>query len=259
MSNARPLHSIEALVQELHQLGIRPGDTVMVHASLRAVGPTEERADGVVKALLIALGNAGTLLSYTDYLATDEVPYFDPSRSPAQPDHGILAEVIRTWPGARRSLNPGASMSVLGAQADWLAADHPLSYGYGPGSPLHKFVSLNGKVLLLGSDLDNVTLLHLAEHLAALPGKRVIHPVERMWSPDGLQEVQYEEFDTSEPILDGMPENYFSILVSGFIEYSSARSGKIGQATAWLLSAPELLRYAVTRMEREFGQMNAQP
>ncbi len=83
---------------------------------------------------------------------------------------GILAEFIRTTPGARRSGNPGASVAAIGAQAEWLTADHPLDYGYGPGSPLAKLVEAGGKVLMAGAPPDTMTLLHHAEHLARIPG-----------------------------------------------------------------------------------------
>ena len=101
-------------------------------------------------------------MAYVDYEKTDDVPYFDPSRSPAASDYGVFAEIVRTWPGAIRSENPGASTVAIGARAAWLCADHPMNYGYGKGSPLDKLVEANGKVLLLGSDLDHVTLLHYA-------------------------------------------------------------------------------------------------
>jgi len=49
--------SREALVRALRQLGVRAGDAVMVHASLRAVGPVEGGAEGVLDAYL-AQGSA---------------------------------------------------------------------------------------------------------------------------------------------------------------------------------------------------------
>ncbi|WP_109022211.1 AAC(3) family N-acetyltransferase [Leptospira kobayashii] len=37
--------------------------------------------------------------------------------SPASYDHEILTDIIRTWPGAVRSLNPGASTIAIGPLA----------------------------------------------------------------------------------------------------------------------------------------------
>ena len=35
----------------------------------------------------------------------------------------------------------------MGARAQWLCAEHPLHYGYGPGSPFAKLIEAGGKVL----------------------------------------------------------------------------------------------------------------
>ena len=36
--------------------------------------------------------------------------------------NGIIAEFVRTMPGARRSGNPGASVAAIGKLADWITA-----------------------------------------------------------------------------------------------------------------------------------------
>jgi aminoglycoside 3-N-acetyltransferase len=250
--------SIEAarfkLHKQLRDLGLAQSDTVMVHASLRAVGPIEGRAATLVEALLDVLGAEGTLVAYVDYEKTSEVPYFDRTRSPASISHGVFAETVRSWPEAVRSENPGASTSAIGARAAWLCAEHPMDYGYGAGSPFAKLVDVGGKVLLLGSDLDNVSLLHHAEDRAALPRKRVIRVVEPVLFEGQLRDVTFEEFDTSYPIMSEMPEHYFEDIVSELIAKGGARSGKVGDALSYLFSARELVQFAIEKMEREFGR-----
>jgi aminoglycoside 3-N-acetyltransferase len=234
------------LTDDLAALGLRPGDTVMVHASMRAVGG---RAEAVVQALLDVLGPFGTLMVYVDFEPTEEVPQFDLARSPAMGDHGVFAEVVRRWSGAIRSANPGASMVALGARAAWLCADHPLNYGYGPGTPLARLVEAQGRVLLLGSHLEHVTLLHHAEHLARLPNKRVIRVEYKI----GGETVEIEEFDTSDGVVEAMPEGYFGSVMRMFVATGQAEAGPVGGATALLMSAEALTRFAVETMERELG------
>jgi aminoglycoside 3-N-acetyltransferase len=233
------------LVEDLKRLGLRDGDVVMVHASMRAVGG---RAEEVVEALLAALGPAGTLLAYVDYEPTPEVPDFDLALSPAVADHGVLAETIRRWPGAVRSANPGASVVAVGPHAAWLCADHPLSYGYGPGSPFAKLVEVRGKVLLLGSHFDHVTLLHHAEHLARLPDKRVVRYTVR----SGGVELAIEEFDTSQGVVAAMPDAYFDRVVRTFVAKGGCSVNRVGNARSVLLPAVELVAFAVEHMERDF-------
>lgn len=238
------------LTGDLQRLGVEAGGVVMVHASMRAVGG---RAEDVVAALLEVLGPHGTLMAYVDFEPTPEVPDFDLARSPASASHGVLAEVVRRWPGAVRSANPGASMVAVGARAGWLCDEHPLDYGYGPGTPLARLVEARGYVLLLGSHLDHVTLLHHAEHLAQLPGKRIVRHTFR----SGDRELSIEEYETSEPIVASMPYAYFDHVVRAFVASGGARIGPVGGATSHLLPAAELVQFAVGMMEREHGGAGA--
>ncbi len=232
------------LESDLRRLGIVSGDVVMVHASMRAVGG---RAEEVVSALLSAVGSEGCVFAYIDFESSDEPLVFDLETSPAAEDHGILAEVIRRWPGARRSANPGASVAAIGGRAEWLTANHPMSYGYGPGSPFAKLVDASGKVLLLGSHFDHVTLLHHAEHLADLPNKRVVRYAVRV----GTDLLTIEELDTSEGVVDHMPELYFDRVVRAFVDGGGASVGRVGGAVSYVLPARELVAFAVEAMERD--------
>ena len=54
--------SVEELVADLRRLGVRLGDALIVHASLRRIGPVEGRAAGVVAALDSAVGPTGLLV-----------------------------------------------------------------------------------------------------------------------------------------------------------------------------------------------------
>ena len=55
-----PRWTVEHLVADLRRLGVVEGDLLMVHASLRAIGPVLGGADGVIDALEVAVGPSGT-------------------------------------------------------------------------------------------------------------------------------------------------------------------------------------------------------
>src|SRR5690606_2437493 len=57
-----PAATQESLVQDLHHAGIAAGDAVIVHSSMRSLGPVEGGADAVIDALLAAVGARGTVL-----------------------------------------------------------------------------------------------------------------------------------------------------------------------------------------------------
>ncbi len=255
-----------ALRTDLERLGVRPGDDVMVHAALRRVGPMLNGPDALIGALLDAVGPTGTVLAYTDWdarydeLLDDDgrvperwrqhVPPFDPAASRSIRDNGALPEFLRTTPGARRSGNPGASVAALGARAEHYTADHPLPYGYGAGSPLARLVERRGRVLMVGAPLDTMTLLHHAEHLADVAGKRVIRTEVPFRTADGGVEWQVlEEFDTTDPILDGLPDDYFATIVEEFLAAGNGARGTVGAAPSVLVDAAAITSFTVTWLE----------
>jgi aminoglycoside 3-N-acetyltransferase len=258
------------LAGDLRRLGLQPGDAVELHVSLRAVGWVVGGPDVLIQALLDVLSPTGTLMMACSWIDgtygmeewppewrqayLEECPAFDPASSRA--DHrelSIVAECLRTWPGARRSSHPDFSVCAVGAKAEWLTADHPWQYGYGPGSPLAKLYEIGGNVLVLGASLDTITLLHYAEHLADIVGKRVVRyrmPVleagQRVW-------CEIEEFDTSSGVVAGMPENCFELIARDYLAAGEGRAGEVGNAAAYLFDARPLVDFAVGWLEREYG------
>lgn len=257
------------LADDLRTLGLQPGDTVLAHGALSKVGRMLNGPDIVIGALLDAVSPAGTVLAYTDWDARyDElltpdgrvperwrphIPPFDRRSSRASRDNGALPEFLRTWPDAHRSANPGASVAAIGTQADWFTADHALDYGYGPGSPLGKLVEAGGKVAMIGAPWDTVTLLHHAEHLADLPGKRVIRYEVPIAGDRGTAWRMIEEFDTSRPVVDGVSEDYFADIVGEFVDIGHGSRGPVGGADTLLLDAAAIAGFAVSWLESRTG------
>ncbi|HLU55545.1 MAG TPA: aminoglycoside 3-N-acetyltransferase [Pseudonocardia sp.] len=263
---AEPFLTRADLRADLQELGLRPGDAVLAHGALSKVGPMLNGPDAVIGALLDAVSPGGTVLAYTDWDAgydqlldadgrvperwRPHVPPFDPRASRAARDNGVLPEFLRTTPGALRSGNPGASVAALGARAEWFTADHPLDYGYGPGSPLAKLVEAGGRVVMIGAPLDTMTLLHHAEHLADLPGKRVIRYEVPFATDAGVEWRTVEEFDTCDPVVDGFAEDYFADIVRDFLATGQGRRGRVGAAESVLVDAPAMCAFAVEWMEK---------
>lgn len=253
----------------LRRLGLRAGDVVMAHAGLRAIGPMLNGPDTLVEAIRDIIGNQGTLLCYVNWEqqyedALDElgqvpaalksdIPPFDPKRSRASRDHGAFAEFVRTTPGALRSQNPGASVVAIGDRAEWFTADHPLDYGYGPGSPFEKVVLANGKILMIGAPLDTMSILHHAEHLAQIPGKRI----RRMEVPLQLGGQvcwrMIEEFDTADPVVNGLDADYFKTVVEDFLNTEGGQIGKVGEAHSVIVPANAMVRFAVRWLEQRLS------
>ena len=69
----------------MRSVGVRPGSVLLVHSSLRAMGPVAGGPETVIRGLLQALGPDGTLLmpalSYAH--VTSATPLFDLRRTPS--------------------------------------------------------------------------------------------------------------------------------------------------------------------------------
>ena len=257
------------LIRDLRDLGVTAGQVVMLHVSVKSIGWVVGGPEVVLQAILDVLGPSGSLMMPAGWednpyhiadwpedrqqAYLDECPPFDPARSRA--DHrsmSILAEYLRTWPGACRSGHPESSFAAVGRLAAWLTENHSLQYGHGPGSPMSRLCRSGGQVLLLGVGFNRVTLLHHAEHLANVPNKRTVRykmPVlqdgQRVW-------VDVEEYDTSRGIVD-WPVDYFDAIVQDYVAAGRAYSGRVGAAQSHLFDAVSLNQFAVEWMERHFA------
>lgn len=255
------------LIEDLRNLGVRPGQILMLHASVKSIGWIVGGPRMVLEAILDTITPSGTLMMLAGWednpydlerwpperhqAYVKEGPAYDPAASPA--DHrelSILAEYLRTWPGAFRSRHPFSYVAV-GFHAADLVADHPMQYRDGPGSPLAKLCSSRGQVLLLGSSLGDITLLHHAEHLADVPNKRVdrykmpiIEDGQRVW-------VEIEEFDTTRGIVD-WPDDYFKAIANAFLAEGYGTTGQVGAAQSYLFDAASLNEFGRRWMEVNF-------
>jgi aminoglycoside N3'-acetyltransferase len=218
----------------------------MVHASLRRVGPVEGGADGVIDAILGALGPDGVMMMPLG--SRDDAP-FDALRSPAELELGVLAEVFRQRPGVQVSDHPAARFAALGPEARSLLEPVPQHDFYGPGSALERLCR-GGAVLRLGADPDTVTLTHYAEYLVELPHtrrRRVVYDCA-----DGRR-LEVDALDDCEGIVDWPGGDYFSPLLADYLATGVARIGPVGDCRAELLDAADYVAFAVDWMGRHLG------
>jgi aminoglycoside N3'-acetyltransferase len=257
------------LAADLASLGVCPGDVVMVHASLRAIGPVEGRAGGVVDALDAAVGPGGTLLmtlgarndfdwvnerpeAEREALLADAEP-FDVLRTPAQADVGYLAEAFRTRAGTEVTDHPEGRFGARGARAAALLESPPWHDYFGPGSPLERLYQNGGRVLRLGASIETVTLLHYAEYLVPLPTKRCVRRHRRVKRSDGsIAIVHVDCLDDEHGIVAYPDGDYFGFLLRDYLASGRARTGPVGSARSELVEAPDLVEFAVRWMREKF-------
>lgn len=259
------MYSRQSLATDLRALGLSAGDVVMVHASIRAVGEVAGGPDEIHLAIKDVITDRGALVmyascpQYVDEIGRgnltpeqeaellEKLPPFDAETARSARDNGALVELLRTYPGSRVNHHP-ARFIAWGARSHALLAEQPWDYAFGAGSVLERLVDLDGNIMLLGSDHDNVTFLHYAEHIVDIPDKRVTRfkvPIavdgERVWR-------DMEEFDTSEGVHANWPPTFFAEIVDGYLAATGNVGGRVGGATSYLLGARGLLEYALPVM-----------
>lgn len=252
------------LVSDLRALGIAPGQTVMVHTEMSALGFVVGGTHTIITALLEAVGDGGTVMAYCGWndappydlaewpaewraAARAEWPAYDPRLSEADHNNGRVPEALRNWPGAVRSRHPDASFVAVGAAAHRLMDDHPWDDPHGPDSPLARLAADGGRVLLLGAPLDSLTLLHHAEALAEAPDKRYVE-YEQPIMVDGRREWRrFRDVDTETEAFDYgrvVPEGVwpFTVIAEDMLAAGIGRAGLVGAGTSHLFEAADVVQ-----------------
>ena len=262
------MYSRQELADALSALGIAPGDTVMAHASVRAVGEIAGGPDQIHLAIKDAITDRGTLMMYASCPAyyddigrgvysgsverqiLDKMPPFDAATARAARDNGTLVEFFRSYPGTLVN-NHVARFAVWGANAHHLISEQPWDFPFGRRSALERFVELDGKILLIGCDHDAVTFLHYAEHILDVPDLRIV-TMEVPWLEDGRRVWrEVKEVDTSGAgAHPTWPERFFAQIVNAYLAKTHNRGGRVGHAHCFLIDARGLLALALAEMER---------
>jgi aminoglycoside 3-N-acetyltransferase len=255
------MHTEATLVADLERLGVPHGGVLVAHSGYRSLGAVAGGPATVARALVTAVGPAGTVMvpTFTSNLtdpATWPVPRsgaererimaamnpFDRERS--APHHmGAVAEALWRLPGARRSDHPVTSWAALGPRAAVLTAGHPLDDPEGLDGPVGRAFRAGARVLLVGVDHDADTTVHVAEsllempHLAALPDRFPVDgPGGREWRP----------VRKTTKCSDGFVKLEAHLERAGVIG-----RGRVGDATAQLLRAEDIVRVVAELVARD--------
>lgn len=158
------------ITQGLREMGIVPGDVIMLHSSLKSLGYVDGGPRAVLEAIYDAVSPGGTLVVPTYYLPGGTIYstcqmsdyVFDPRVHGS--NLGALPDTFIKMPGVERSIHPTHSVSALGSKAAYIVGDHHQAASiFGEGSPWARCLELNAKVLGLGISMGPVTFYHVLE------------------------------------------------------------------------------------------------
>ncbi len=161
------------IADSLRHAGVRQGETLLVHADITRIGlvrgasSRQDYPQAYLDGLRLAVGPEGTIaaLACTESWARQGRPYVHED-SPSE--QGVLAEHIRTRPGAVRSVHPLFSVCALGPGARALCADaSPCAFGF--DSPFARLLDAGARIVCLGVDLLAMTFVHHVEQRFGVP------------------------------------------------------------------------------------------
>lgn len=172
--------------QDLRNLGIEPGESIFLRASLTSLNTPHRRS--IIDWFIEYLGSEGTLLipAYTGagFLLVRPYPIFDRD---AVPTIGSLSKIAVAHSDGRRSTHPTHSFVCFGKQTDFLLNGHDEN---APSHlPINRFAQLDGKMVVIGCNAEcpGMSTEHVAQYDLGLSQKHFLRFFQRvvLRNPDG--------------------------------------------------------------------------
>jgi len=182
------MHTKISLMKQLQEMEIDACGTVLIHSSMKSIGPVEGGAETVLDALSEYMKNGLLVLpTHTWSYINSENPKFHVNDSPSCV--GILPELFRKREGVVRSLHPTHSVAAIGKDAvTFTGDDHRFDTPCARGSSWGKLLDRKATILLVGVDLKRNTFIHGVEEWVDIPG-RLTDEHEMLYTvlPDGTE------------------------------------------------------------------------
>jgi aminoglycoside 3-N-acetyltransferase len=146
------------LLDGFSKTNVNKGGIIVVHTSYKSLGGVAGGAETVIDALRELVGAKGTVLFPAfNFQSWTETHYFDVTETPSK--MGMITELARLRPDAKRTPHPIYSFSVSGALADEFSKTEDVE-AYGPNSAFALFHKLNATIISIGLDFNSSFSMH---------------------------------------------------------------------------------------------------
>lgn len=241
------------LEQKFIELGIKRGDIIMAHVSLSSMGYVVGGAECLYNALKNVVGEEGTIvvpsqtveisdpatweyppipLEWQD-ITRDSMPPYDKHFSFSKA-MGSFSNFLGILPQATRSSHPMYSFTAIGAISSEITSVEGYDFPFGQQSPLGKMYNLGAKILMIGTDFETNTALHLAENKL---NREVLIERSKISTSKGGEWIEFKNID-----LD-IYDDYLDIQEE-FMKHHQVRKEKINEANLYLFDMVECVDFA---------------
>ena len=241
--------TFEKLVEGFRELGVEEGDTLLVHSSYKSFGEVEGGPQLVIRALEAVLGTDkdGTLIMPTFNFDFNKGQPWDVRTTPSK--MGVLTEMVRTDPRAKRVFHPFYSFAILGKHAETLGSLRYKS-AYERDSVFGKLRDLNGKIMVIGLSYTNsMTFFH---HIEQMEG--VDYRFLKQFTGEVTDENGNTYADTFEMLVRDIDKGVITEVdpMGALMEQAGViKSAKIGEADVKLMKANEVYEFTAREMRRD--------
>lgn len=222
--------SFEQIVEALGDVGVEAGDGLLVHSAVQYLGVPTGGLDMYLQAILSTISPPASRTTHHESRITDHAPRtshsalrtsprtshpaprtfsgtlavpafnfafargepYDPLSTPSA-GMGAFSEYVRQLPQALRTSHPMQSLAVIGRYACDLA-DRDTPSAFDPGSAFERMLELDFKLLLLGADIQAVSMLHYSEQRARVPYRYWKDFSGQVKTPQGWEARTYRMF-----------------------------------------------------------------
>jgi len=241
--------SKQQLIGDFKSIGLKNGDSVLVHSSLSKIGFVDGGAKTVVDALFDVVGEKGTLLFPAFPVIgrakthLENNPFFDINEAKSQ--MGSITEYFRKLNDVHRSFHPTDSICAKGPLAEYYTNSH---FGqltpYTENSPFRKLCTKKGKILMLGTTLNGAcTNLHTLED--AVDFKFPVYDEKiievKMIDADGKESIMKTKVHNP----DYSAKRNCDALKPMFEKEGVLVNGIIGEAKSMLIDADKMLEVMI--------------
>ena len=232
------------IIKQLYDLKAPTDRIVLIHSSLKAIGPVEGRAEALLDTFVEYFTSGGGLLcipTHTWDRIGDETGITLDFRNP-QTCIGTLPNIAAKHKNAIRSCHPTHSMAVFGDKkraAEFVSGEDTFITPANPNGCYGKIYSNDGYILLIGVSHNRNTYLHCVEEMLNVQNRIAKEPKKAtVQFSDGT--VKERMLHPHEAVGIGDVSLKYPKFEQAFRYHNCITYGKIGNADVQLCSARKM-------------------